>query len=382
MSLLSDKYSSGRIGLALDLSDFSDMYQDKYYQNKNIYDIEIGYWKNCIKDNKYELYSADIDTTFCLINKNYLNNPIRIAGSFTAKHLPWYTDLKDKIFSVYENYASSTSTTYISTISKVIIPYIENNYIKVHKNDEYFFILNDENDINLNFWKEIYTNWEVETFYQFDKLLSTDKIFIDIGGWIGTTCIYGSRKSKYVYVIEADKNSFNDMKKNIEINNKIIPTNFSNISDINLTDINITLINKAIYNIDNIDIPFGKNRFISNSKINDSTSQIYHPSILDLNNLNNLNDLTNSIKTISLESMIKEYNIDVNNISLIKVDIEGGEEFILNDLFILREMYNIPLYISFHYNWWIDKNISRFSFLTTDHINNIINNPFITILFE
>jgi hypothetical protein len=40
-----------------------------------------------------------MDTTFCLINYNYLKeNKIRIAGDFTAKHLPWYKNfLKNNI---------------------------------------------------------------------------------------------------------------------------------------------------------------------------------------------------------------------------------------------------------------------------------------------
>ena len=60
---------------------------------KNIYDWESQFWNNKIIDKNYELYKANIDTTFCLINNNYINNGtsnIRIAGEFTAKHLPWY----------------------------------------------------------------------------------------------------------------------------------------------------------------------------------------------------------------------------------------------------------------------------------------------------
>ena len=363
LSTLSDKYNCGRIGLSLDISDFSDMYQLPYTsENKNIYEHEIHFWKTPIKDDEYELYYAAIDTTFCLINKNYqYSTPIRVAREFTAKHLPWYVD--NKIYSIYENYLSSISTTEISTISKIIISYIENNYIKVNKNDEYFFILNDENDINLKFWKEIYTNWEVETFSQFDKLLSKDKIFIDIGGWIGTTCIYGSRKSKHVYTIEADTSAVKDMKKNIKNNN--------------INNSNITVINKAMYNINNIDIIFGRNKFLNNSRLNDSTSQIYTSLSSESTESS---DSYYSIKTISLQKMIEEYNIDISQISLIKVDIEGGEEFILDDLLKLNKEYNIPLYISFHYDWWENKDLYRFPLLI-NHVDKVINDPFISILF-
>ena len=53
-------------------------------------------WQKKINDDAYELYHADVETTFALINNKYYkgNNyeGIRIAGNFTAKHLPWYVD--------------------------------------------------------------------------------------------------------------------------------------------------------------------------------------------------------------------------------------------------------------------------------------------------
>ena len=40
----------------------------------NIYEWEIQYWENKINDKNYELYYADIDTTFCLIDKTRNND--------------------------------------------------------------------------------------------------------------------------------------------------------------------------------------------------------------------------------------------------------------------------------------------------------------------
>lgn len=102
---ISEKYKSFKTGFALDISDYNCMYQHIYTQNKNIYDWEKVNWYNSIPDEKYILYDAGIDTTFSLINKNYLNNDnrtIRIAGDFTAKHLPWY--IKNNIYSLSESY--------------------------------------------------------------------------------------------------------------------------------------------------------------------------------------------------------------------------------------------------------------------------------------
>ena len=334
---LSDKYTTYKIGFALDISDY-----DKFYNLYN-YEIEKPYWVNKIDDDKYELYNACIDTTFCLINKNneVCNSAqIRIAGNFTAKHLPWYAE--NEIYNIYDNYKYSTNTTRISTNSIQIEEYINNNYLKINKNDELFFIKNDERNLNLSFWKNTYTMWRKNTFEVFDKYLSKDKIFIDIGGWIGTTTMYGSRKSKHVYSIDADNISFNDMETNMK-------ANCAN---------NYTLINKAIFNIDNMKIMFEKNMHLENS------SEYY---------------LT---ETITLNSIIKNFEINVYDISLIKVDIAGGEENILEDLYEIHIKYRVSLYITFHYNSWNDKNLDRFAFLSQDIKNNIISNPFISITFQ
>jgi hypothetical protein len=69
---LSDKYKSYKIGFALDINDYDEMYQTLYHQNKTIYDWEKKYWMNKIDDHYYELYNAPIDTTFSLINKEYI----------------------------------------------------------------------------------------------------------------------------------------------------------------------------------------------------------------------------------------------------------------------------------------------------------------------
>jgi hypothetical protein len=86
-------------------------------------------------------------------------------------------------------------------------------------------------------------------------------------------------------------------------------------------------------------------------------------------------------ETITLNSIIKQFEINVYDISLIKVDIAGGEENILDDLYDIHIKYRVSLYISFHYNWWNDKNLDRFAFLSQDTKNTIISNPFISITF-
>lgn len=328
LSNLSEKYKTSKIGFALDISDHEKFYKTTNSMQMDINESEKQFWKNKIEDDQYELYNANIDTTFSLINKDNIANGIelniRIAGNFTAKHIPWY--IENEIYNVYDNYYNNSNTTSISTFSKIIISNINNNYLKIYKNKELFLIENNINNKNLFFWKDIYSDWNNEMFEIFDKYLSDDKIFIDIGGWIGATSIYCSRKSKHIYAIEADISAFNYMKSNLK-------ANCAN---------NYTLINKAIYNIDNIEM-----------------------------------------ETITLETIIKNYNIDVSNISLIKVDIKGEEEYILDTLYDIHIKYGIPLYIRFHYNLWNNKNLDRFHYLSENNKNKnkIASLPICFILF-
>jgi hypothetical protein len=113
---------------------------------------------------------------------------------------------------------------------------------------------------------------------------------------------------------------------------------------------------------------------MNDSKMNDSTSQIYGDY--------EISDDFYLAKTITLDTLIKMYKINPAEIGIIKVDIEGGEEYILNDLFEIYNKYYIPMYISFHYIWWNDKNLDRFNFLTSDVKDKIRNEPFISILFD
>jgi hypothetical protein len=94
LSELSDKYKCSKIGFALDISDFDKMLKGSYFRGLTIYDWEKRFWNTKQDDKNYELYKADIDTTFCLLNKkNEKNNfSIRIAGDFLAKHIPWYVE--------------------------------------------------------------------------------------------------------------------------------------------------------------------------------------------------------------------------------------------------------------------------------------------------
>lgn len=240
LSELSDIYNTSKIGFALDISDYDKMYQSSiYYTNETIYDCEKKFWEKKIIDDKYELFDADLDTTFVLINKKNISTgkSIRVGGDFTAKHIPWYVN--NKIYNFYENYKANMNTTKISTVTKVILPYIEETFMKVEKGGEMFLL-----DKNAHI-----EQWNSNVFEILDKYLDINKIFIEIGGCNGFTAMYASRKSKHVYSVDrmpivAEKNLRNNCKNNYSvISDNMTIDGIITIFEIDPADISIVLIN-------------------------------------------------------------------------------------------------------------------------------------------
>jgi len=203
------------------------------------------------------------------------------------------------------------------------------------------FILNEENNKkihNFHWFVDLLKSqkWEPFTFNVFDKLKDNNKVAIDIGGWIGPTTIFLSKKFKEVITIEADNVAFDSLSKNIK-------DNFCE---------NVTLHNKAFYNSKSNRVFFGVNNFQFEPIFGSSTSQAKTESN---------NDTDYMIETINIYDIIKD--VDPNNIGLIKVDIEGGDEDVFEELVLVGSKYGWKIWISFHYGWWKEKNVNRFTHL-------------------
>ena len=146
---LSEKYNTSKIGFAISLENRKQMYPGIYH-GKTIYEHELQFWQNKINDPKYKLYSALLDTTFCLINKTLLQdnlsgNHIRIAGDFTAVHLPFY--IENPILTKDEEYAMYQYSKY-STMAPLFFDYFHTHFtpflISKIENDQSTSIQNEE----------------------------------------------------------------------------------------------------------------------------------------------------------------------------------------------------------------------------------------------
>lgn len=190
--------------------------------------------------------------------------------------------------------------------------------LKIHKNGKYFTV---DSSINYPFWKKFQkNNWEQTTFKIFDKFLDKNHSYIDIGSWIGPTVLYGCQLSKHCYAIEPDPIAFNELKRNIDLNNHLR-------SRITLSDL-----------------------CISNSV---GTTKLFTPSeTLDGGGQSGSTTLKRGlknfwlVKTITFQQFIQSFLI--TDCNFIKIDIEGGEFNIIPTMLDYLKTQKPTLLVEFH----------------------------------
>ncbi|MDP1879564.1 MAG: FkbM family methyltransferase [Parachlamydiaceae bacterium] len=213
-----------------------------------------------------------------------------------------------------------------------------------------------------------FQKWENDTFEVFQKVKNPKGTAIDLGAWIGTTSIWLAKNFAHVIIVEADKNSLIYLKKNLEASNCK----------------NTSICEKAISN-QNKFVVFGP-RINLSPVLNSSTSCV--------KKLTEAYDSKNNyiVSSITLSQIVDQYmKSDFPKISFIKCDIEGGEEGILKDILEFSSTNKCDALISFHYDWWSNKNIDSYAalfdkFNTNLPLNNVCefvkNNPYGSVLFS
>jgi glycosyltransferase involved in cell wall biosynthesis len=99
---ISERFAVGKAGFSLDISDRAALRDDDFVIDDVAYKIwewEAKYWGEQVgtTEGGDPMYHAEIDTTFALYNKRFLDRDrqykaIRVAGRYTGRHLPWYKD--------------------------------------------------------------------------------------------------------------------------------------------------------------------------------------------------------------------------------------------------------------------------------------------------
>ncbi len=204
--------------------------------------------------------------------------------------------------------------------------------MKIVKNNESFIILENDTLPTTKWFLQNIDKWEPETFHIFDHYKNNDGVYIDIGAWIGPTVLYCANMYKKVIAIEPDPVAIVEFKKNMGVNN------FTNI----------VLIEKGLSSENGV-TQFGGNGSLGNSEstllISDKENYLsYHGRHTQCHTHNEIVE----IETITIEKLIESQNINPNNISLIKIDIEGGEKILVPALVNFLNNYKPPFYISLH----------------------------------
>ena len=239
---------------------------------------------------------------------------------------------------------------------------------EVDEKDNYINVVHNKSGINFNvfgefsiWWFTTWLNdWELNTFhilnyyapkYGREEIVNADdikrNIYIDIGSWIGPTVLYAANFYNKVIAIEPDPVALERLRANINVNRYN----------------NIVLVDKALGNL-NGTIKFGGNGNLGNSEStmlvsdNDYIRECWGGRW----NLEERGQNIIDVSCITIENLIKTNNIDADRIALIKMDIEGGELYLIPALMPFLYEYDIPLYISLHY-----------VFLKISHIKFILN---------
>jgi len=108
MVKIAEKYELLKVGLALRIDDLPATRYGLYVKRE-----EQKFWNQEVA---CEIYKAHVDTTFSVIQvgQPFTYEAYRIAGNFTARHIPWYLDyenLSEEDIYYIEHCSSEFSTT-------------------------------------------------------------------------------------------------------------------------------------------------------------------------------------------------------------------------------------------------------------------------------
>ncbi len=162
-------------------------------------------------------------------------------------------------------------------------------------------------------------SWEPNTLKVLDDHLSEDSIFVDIGVWIGPTTLYAASLGAKCYGFEPDDVAFSKVSENVKLND---------------FKYNPTIANKAVTS-DGTNITL-----YSRWEYGDSGS-----SLLKRIKSKNAQSIKSSIPFDSIFEFIQE-----ESVALLKMDIEGGEFFILPQNVDFIKKHNPTILLSLHFN--------------------------------
>jgi FkbM family methyltransferase len=156
--------------------------------------------------------------------------------------------------------------------------------------------------------------WEPSTFKIFDRFLSKDHTFLDIGAWIGPTTLYAASRAHTVLSFEPDTVAYQSLVENVRLNNLQ----------------NVVTYPVAVSN-DFKAIKFGAKTGFGDSM----SSEIWG------------GPGEKTVPAISFKSLVTQ-----TYPNFIKIDIEGGESTLLRGMRAVFDAWAPTLHLSLHTPWF------------------------------
>ena len=173
------------------------------------------------------------------------------------------------------------------------------------------------------FWND-FLNWEKDDLDFVIENGEQDKIFIDIGAWIGPYTLIAASMGMKVYAFEPDKVAFKELKKNIELNSfKHKPEIFN----------------------------FGLSKIASKAYLYSNTNDFgkSESGLINYKNQQNTKKTEIELKNFLQEiDQIMSQNLN-NKIKILKIDIEGGEFSFEKEIYDLVKLEKFYCIFSYHH---------------------------------
>lgn len=199
----------------------------------------------------------------------------------------------------------------------------------LNKNDAetYKVTLNDKSFTvpQHKFWPYFINGWEEQTWDFYHKYTKPNSVSIDIGAWLGSTLMYAATAgATKILAVEANPSTI----KFLETLKNKNPQTFADL----------VIKNKAI-----------------SSKEGSITFGGPSGDTQDTSSMSSSRGTGFSVETTSIQDAIKDYNPE--DISVIKIDIEGSELEVLDQIALLSQI-PAPILLSLHPPYWDDASAS------------------------
>ena len=169
------------------------------------------------------------------------------------------------------------------------------------------------------FWTDHFPNWEDETKSFYKRYCLPNRTVLDLGAWLGP-CVFIALANniKHVYAVEGDPANAYALNKNCHRNY---------VAD------KVTIINRCLHYKDQELFDFGNSLMTQDSSTRSFGGEV-------------------KVSSTTLIKLLDQYQIDLAELALIKVDIEGSELYLVDDLSKLASSLQMPIYFSMHPTFW------------------------------